>query len=179
MFTHTVPGPPPGAGAPESSVARDVCALADVELIGAGAVAATGGVEGAGVSARWNQERLAGVAAATGDAATAGDAAGARAVAAVVSFLTRLCLAGLGEASGAALADAGVGVTVAAAVEASFLECLCFLAGLAEVSGLALGDGVWATRVAMENPTSAIIRLKGLFMIAENTDAAVALAITK
>lgn len=179
MFTHTIPGPPPGAGAPESSVARDACALVDVELIGAGVLAATGEVDGAGVSARWNQVRLAGVVAAAGDAVTPGDAVGAEPVAVVFSFLTRLRLAGLGETSGAVLAEAGVGVTVAVAVEASFLECLCFLAGLAEVSGLALGAGVWATRVATKNPTSAIVRLRGLFMIAENTDTAVTLAIIK
>ena len=131
------------------------------------AVAAGGKVEGAGVSIRWDQECLAGAVAAAGDAATAGEATDAGAVAAVRSFLTRLCLAGLGEASGAELANAGDGVTVAAAAEASFLECLCFLAELAEVSGLAVGDGVWATSVAMENPTSAIIRLRGLFMIDE------------
>ncbi len=178
-FTHTVPGPPPGAGVPAGSLAFDVFALAELELALDGALAATGDAAGAGVSVLWNQERLAGEAVAAGDAAAAGDALGAEAVAAVVSFLARLCLAGLGEASGVALADAAAGDSVVAAVVASFLVCLCFLAGLAEASGLALGDGVWATRVARENPNNVIMRVRVLFMIAETTDAAVAVAILK
>lgn len=137
MFTHTIPGPAPGAGV----LADGAMVVFDAAGEGAAVVVVVAGLFDL------NQECFAGV----GETAGAGDVA---AVVAAVSFF--LCL-GLAEASGLAAGEGDVAAVVAAA---SFF--LCF--GLAEASGLAAGEGDCASNEVAENPINVMIRPINLFM---------------
>ena len=146
-----MPGPPPGAAAPVGSSDFAVFVVVVVDVAAAGELAAAGEA-----AFGWNQERLAGL----GEAA-AGEAAVAAAAAGEDSFLERLCLAVVGEASALAAGDSAVAAV--ATGEASFLARLC-LAVVGELSGLAAGDDDWATNEAIESPVTTIIRPINLFI---------------
>jgi len=150
-----MPGPPPGTIVPVGSTGFAVFAVVDV--LTAGDIAGTGEAAGAGEAAfERNQECLAGL----GEAA-AGGTARAGVAAAEASFLERLCLAALGEASALAAGDSAVAAVAAAG--ASFLERLC-LATLGEDSGVGDGEGDWPSIVTRENPVKAIIRPRDFFI---------------
>lgn len=155
MFTHTMPGPAPEAGA---LVAGAVGIVDEVCAGGAGAVAGAG--EGL---LDLNQECLAGVGATVvGTEEVAAVVAGAVVVPAASFFLE--CLAGVGEVIAvvedvAAAVVAGAAVLVVAA--SFFLECLC-LAG--DASGLAAGAVDWPSNEVVENPINAMIKPINLFI---------------
>lgn len=138
-----MPCPPPGATVPLGS---GIVFLVDVVPVVEVAAAGLG-------DDFENQECLAGVAVAAGDALIAALAAGE------ASFLACLCLAGLAEASAFAAGDS----VVAAAGEGSFFLCLD-LAGLGDSWAAGLGDVSCASSVEPANPVSAMITARCLVM---------------
>ena len=129
------------------------------------------------VNALWNQGGLgaADETVAAGDAADAALGAGE----AALSFLARLCLAGLGETSALAAGDSEAAALSAG--EAAFLECLCLAAGdaSAPAAGDSAGAGDWAINEDNESPVNAIIRQVNLFMTENTSDDGTALTTLK
>ena len=123
-------------------------------VFAAGDIAATAVGAGVGVVADlWNQGGLG----AADETVAAGDAAAGATLGAgeAFSFLARLCLAGLGEASALAAGDSDVAAV--AAGEASFLECLrlpagdasAFAAGDSEAAALSAGEASFLERLCL------------------------------